>query len=123
MCATHSVLIDRDRARYPAELLKKMKLEHEERVSREISGVQVVAGQNDFIALGPDLEFSGELTGTSANEWRVRVDHFLLGELHGLVSSIERFEGLQCIPALLLHPTRSARHRPAQIEAVKRGLA
>jgi phage baseplate assembly protein W len=92
MCATHSVLIDRDRARYAAELLKKMKLEHEQRVSREISGVSVVAGQNDFVALGPDLVFSGELTGTSANEWRVRVDHFLIGDLHELVSFIERFE-------------------------------
>lgn len=94
MCANHSILIDRDRARYPADVLTRMKLEHEQRVSREVSGGNVAAVQNDFVALGPDLVFSGELTGTSPHEWRVRVDHFLIGDVHGLVSFIERFEGV-----------------------------
>jgi hypothetical protein len=95
MCANHSVLIDRDRARYSADVLARMKLEHEQLVSREISGVQIAAGQNDFIALGPDLVFSGELAGSTPHEWRVRIDHFLIGDLHGLVSFIERFEQIE----------------------------
>jgi hypothetical protein len=92
MCANHSVLIDRDRARYSADVLIRMKLEHEQHVSRAISGSHMIAGQNDFIALGPDLVFSGELAATTAHEWRIRIDHFLIGDLHGLVSFIERFD-------------------------------
>ncbi|WMY11105.1 hypothetical protein [Paraburkholderia phenoliruptrix] len=102
LCANHSVLIDRDTARFSAEVLNKIKLEHEQSVSREISGVSAVAVQNDFVALGPDLVFSGELTGTNANEWRVRVDHFLIGDLHELVSFIERFEGIDLYDRYLL---------------------
>ena len=92
MCVNHSVLIDRDRAAYPPDLLTRMKAEHEQRVSREVSGGRLHTGQGDFVALGPDLVFFGELTGTMSQEWRVRVDHFLIGDLHGLVSFVERFE-------------------------------
>ncbi|MBB5412158.1 hypothetical protein HDG34_006129 [Paraburkholderia sp. HC6.4b] len=94
MCVNHSVLIDRDRAAYPPDLLARMKADHEQRVSREVSGRLTQNGQGGFVALGPDLVFSGELTGTTSQEWRVRIDHFLIGDLHGLVSFIERFERL-----------------------------
>jgi hypothetical protein len=91
LCANHSIEIDRDEMRYTADVLRKMKLAHEIQVSSELSGSRPRM-DTDFIALGQDLIFTGEVIGTVEYEWQLRIDHFLIGDLFKLIKFIERFD-------------------------------
>lgn len=91
LCPTHSVLIDRDEATYTAGVLRQMKREHETVVASQLNG-RASATESDFIALGPDILFAGELTGVDQTGWRLRVDQFLIGDLARLVDYGERFD-------------------------------
>ncbi|MDD5409807.1 MAG: hypothetical protein PHF31_00090 [Methylobacter sp.] len=68
-----------------------MKLDHESQVSSELSGSRLRT-ETDFVALGQDLVFIGEVIGTIECEWQLRIDHFLIGDLSALIKFSERFD-------------------------------
>lgn len=91
LCGNHSRLVDSDEKRYPAEVLRQMKAAHEAQVTLELAdGKRRLS--SDFVALGPDLVFTGEIIGTMDREWRLRIDHFLFGDLSTLINLSERFD-------------------------------
>ena len=92
LCANHSTEIDRDETRYTADLLRRMKSEHESRMSAELSGTAIPGANSDFLVIGPDLVCTGELIGIDGIEWRLRIDHFLIGNLSTLIKFSERFD-------------------------------
>ncbi|MCM2375480.1 hypothetical protein [Pseudomonas marginalis] len=94
LCQTHSKLVDADRAAYPAERLHQIKVEHEDFIRRLITGEEARRG-SDFIALGHDLVFTGELTNCDQSTWTFRLDHFVIGDLNTLIAFSERFEATQ----------------------------
>lgn len=92
LCQTHSRLIDEDCCAYGIFDLRKMKADHEERVGAEVSGTAGIKSSEDFIAIGLDLVFIGELVGSKNAEWRFRVDKFLIGDLSVLIDFCEHFD-------------------------------
>lgn len=93
LCATHSALVDRDCVTYTAEILRGMKNEHENRVSTEIAGsVRHSRLAIDLVALGPSLIFTGELTAVSGTLWKIRIDHFIIGDVSDLIAISEGFD-------------------------------
>lgn len=91
LCGNHSRLVDSDESRYPAELLRQMKATHEAQVALAMAdGKRRLP--SDFVALGPDLVFTGEIIGTTDHEWRLRIDHFLFGDLAVLINFSENFD-------------------------------
>jgi len=92
LCQSHSKLVDADRARFPAPKLAKMRTDQEARVLAEMDGSPGLLERTDFIALGPDLVFTGELTGVKDATWQMRIDHFLIGDLATLIDYCEGFE-------------------------------
>lgn len=94
LCQTHSRLIDADEAAYPASRLHAMKAEHEAHIQHEMSNMPAYPVPSDFIALGPDIAFIGELIAVETQAWTFRVDHFVIGDLWELIQYIEKFESL-----------------------------
>ncbi|MBO1011715.1 hypothetical protein [Acidovorax sp. SD340] len=47
---------------------------------------------SNFVALGPDIVFVGELVRAESASWDIRVDHFLVGDLGTLIAFCERFD-------------------------------
>lgn len=92
LCANHSTEIDEDETRYTADFLRQKKSEHERRVSAEFSGVAIPGADLDFLVIGQDLVCIGELIGTDGIEWRLRIDHFFIGDLSTLIKFSERFD-------------------------------
>jgi hypothetical protein len=91
LCGNHSRLVDSDETRYPAEFLRQMKAAHEAQVALELAdGKRRLP--SDFVALGPDLVFAGEIIGTTDREWRLRIDHFLFGDLATMINFSENFD-------------------------------
>jgi len=94
LCANHGTEIDRDEARYAPDVLRKAKLDHEQRVALEITGVGIPREETDFVAIGPNLVCTGELIGSDKMDWQLRIHHFLIGDLCTLISFIERFDNI-----------------------------
>lgn len=92
LCQTHSKLVDADQIRFTADGLKRMKTDHEALVRAELEGRAHPLRCSDFIALGPELVFTGELTGSRDATWEVRIDHFLIGDLTTLIDYCEGFD-------------------------------
>ncbi|QCJ96287.1 hypothetical protein DAA61_10575 [Bradyrhizobium sp. WBAH33] len=91
-CADHGALIDRDDATYTVERLRAMKRAHEDRCAAEIGNASRSSfGTGELIALGPDLVFAGEMVGATEQSWRLRVDHFVIGDLATLIGYISEF--------------------------------
>ncbi|MFW7340489.1 DUF2634 domain-containing protein [Pollutimonas sp. H1-120] len=92
LCQTHSRLIDVNPVAYPVEALHKMKEEHEDKLRSEMSGRVCSSMTSDFIALGPDIIFLGELVSVEAQAWSFRLDNFFVGDLGALIKFSERFD-------------------------------
>jgi phage baseplate assembly protein W len=92
LCQRHAGLIDRDVGAYTARVLRDMKTAHERIVSRQLSGITQHASDTDFIAIGSDLVFTGELMSVAGFGWKLGIDHFLIGDLATLISFTERFD-------------------------------
>jgi hypothetical protein len=90
LCPTHGTLIDRDTTAYTAEILREMKAVHETQIQSAMSGLKKV--NINLIALGPDPVFSGELIAVKGDTWQFRILHFIIGDLHTLISFTERYE-------------------------------
>ncbi|MHB8408996.1 MAG: hypothetical protein ACYDHY_13040 [Acidiferrobacterales bacterium] len=91
LCANHSAEIDRDEARYTGDVLREMKADHERQVAAELSGPMQVRPGTDLLSIGPEFVCTGELIGTSGLEWRLRIAHFIKGDLSALIDYAERF--------------------------------
>lgn len=91
LCQSHSRLIDADRVRFTAVRLADMRADHETCVRAEMDA-SPGRDSSDFIAFGPDLVFTGQLTGAKDAIWEVRIDHFLIGDLATLIEYCECFD-------------------------------
>src|SRR5207244_4810937 len=95
MCATHATLIDRDEVTYTADVLRKMKADHERAIANEVAGL--VAGTRRALSLiefGPDIVATGEIVGTDGLQWTFRLDHFVSGDIEALIRMCELFDSL-----------------------------
>lgn len=102
LCSTHSVEIDRDESKYTVDVLRQMKEEHEHFIADELNAGRGCFRGSDLIAVGPDIVGVGELLGTSGNEWSVRIDHFVEGDLGALIDFSERFNAIDPYDRYLL---------------------
>lgn len=94
LCQTHSRLIDVNPDAYSIAQLHQIKQSHETAQSARLEGVSSPHSNADFVALGPDIIFTGELIGVDNNLWSFRVDHFFRGDLSGLIDFSESFAAL-----------------------------
>lgn len=83
LCASCSVLIDRDEQRFTADDLRKMRHEHEG--SRRI-GAQGPDSEGDLIAVGPEVVAVGSIVRSGPDGIRVRLFHFVNGSGRDLVA-------------------------------------
>jgi hypothetical protein len=90
-CTDHGALIDRDEASYTVDTLRAMKRAHEARCAAEIGNTTKTFGTGELIALGPDIAFVGDLIGAAERNWRLRLDHFVIGDLATLTGYISEF--------------------------------
>ncbi|UVM19157.1 hypothetical protein LOY42_12910 [Pseudomonas sp. B21-023] len=94
LCQTHSRLIDVDTVAFTKSRLHEIKQAHERAQAARLAGESAPLHDSDFIALGPDLVFTGELIGIEKNIWSFRLDHFVIGDLNDLIFFGENFESL-----------------------------
>jgi hypothetical protein len=96
LCATHSVLIDRDEATYTPDVLRRWKRDREAVVAAQFrGGVPRAAGHErvmELIAIGHEVVATGEIVGGSGREMSLRLSHFVRGDLSGLIRFGEEFE-------------------------------
>lgn len=76
LCASCSVLIDRDEEHFTVEELHRLKREHES--SRRL-GRAGAEDEGDIIAIGPDIIALGRIIRSGPNGTRVRLSHFVNG--------------------------------------------
>jgi hypothetical protein len=81
LCASCSVLIDRDEARFTAEYLHELKRSHE--ASMRLQG-QSDVNRDDIIAIGPSLIAIGSVLRFGPDGCRFRISHFLEGSIREL---------------------------------------
>jgi len=81
LCASCSVAIDRDEARFSAQYLHELKLSHE--ASRRLLG-QGEVNRDDIIAIGPSLIALGAVLRFGPDGCRFRISHFLEGDIREL---------------------------------------
>lgn len=102
LCQTHSRLIDVDTDAFPTHRLHEIKLAHETAQVARLAGTSAPILDSDFIALGPDLVFTGELIGIETNIWSFRLDHFVVGDLSDLIRFGESFTNLDLYDRFVL---------------------
>jgi hypothetical protein len=91
LCADHATLIDRDEATYTVEKLRAMKREHETACAQALrSGSSPDLGAG-LLAIGPDIVCTGDIQHITAVSWTLRVRHFVIGDVHKLISFIDSF--------------------------------
>jgi hypothetical protein len=91
LCSDHATLIDRDKITYTADLLRKMKREHEAARGHAVRTGSSASLTTSLLAVGPDVICTGDLTQIDADSWTLRLKHFLIGDMHGIVSFIDGF--------------------------------
>jgi hypothetical protein len=91
LCADHADLIDRDEVTYSVETLRTMKREHE-----AVCALAVRSGSNadwgtGLLAVGPDIVCTGDIAQIAVTSWTLRLKHFVVGNIHEVISFIDRF--------------------------------
>jgi len=89
LCASCSVLIDRDQERFSVESLRQIRRDHE--ASRQI-GNNGGNADGDIVAIGPDIVAVGTILGAGPAGMRVRVSHFVEGSARDLVAFVHDFD-------------------------------
>lgn len=107
LCADHAKLIDRDEVTYSAETLRAMKREHEASCAK---GIRL--GKSDdlgagLLAVGPDIVCTGDIQKIEAASWILHLKHFLIGDVHKVISFIDGFAKAAAEDKYVL-PTNSA---------------
>ena len=91
LCPDHADLIDRDEVTYSSEALHAMKREHKAFCEQAMR----IGSSNDLgtglLAIGPDIVCTGDIQNISAASWTLRLKHFLVGDVHKIVSFIDGF--------------------------------
>lgn len=91
LCTDHARLVDRDEITYPVEKLRAMKREREAVCAKEVRlGKSHDLGAG-LLAIGPDIICTGDIQNVSVSSWTLRLKHFVVGDVHELVSFINRF--------------------------------
>lgn len=91
LCADHASLIDRDEKTYSIDVLHAMKRRHEAACGMAVrTGTHPDLGLG-LLAVGPSTVFTGDIVDVSAESWTLRVRHFLIGDIHTLISFIDGF--------------------------------
>lgn len=91
LCPDHADLIDRDEVTYSIEALRAMKRAHE---AASAQGVRLGKSHDlgaGLLAFGPDIICTGDIQNISAGSWTLRLKHFVVGDVHTLVSFIGGF--------------------------------
>ncbi|MDR8074948.1 hypothetical protein KPA96_04655 [Burkholderia cenocepacia] len=91
LCVDHARLIDRDSVTYTAPRLRAMKQAHEDACKRAVRTGQPALVAAGLLAIGPEIVCTGDLTQVDASGWTLRLGHFLIGDLQGVVDYIDRF--------------------------------
>ncbi len=91
MCSDHAKLIDRDEVTYTAAALHAMKRDHEVLCARAVRNGSSGDLATGLLAVGPDVVCTGDLTHIDAASWRLRLGHFLIGDLHRIIAFIDGF--------------------------------
>lgn len=102
LCATHGQEVDRDVTRFTSDKLAAFKVEHERAIQVEMNSGRGHFRGTDLVALGPNIVCIGELFGTSGQEWTIRIDHFVEGDLRQVIEFGERFNRLDQYDRYLL---------------------
>ncbi len=89
LCASCSILIDRDEKRYAVDTLRKMKREHES--SRRI-GAPGSDAEGDLIAIGQEIVAVDSVVRSGPDGTRVRLPHFVSGSTRDLWSLNRDFD-------------------------------
>jgi hypothetical protein len=91
LCADHADQIDDDEVTYTVEALRAMKREHEAACSRNLRlGKSHDLGAG-LLAIGPEIVCTGDIRNVSANSWTLHLKHFVVGDVHDLVTFIDEF--------------------------------
>jgi hypothetical protein len=92
LCADHARLIDCDDRAFTVAALQEMKRDHEKRCASELRA-QSSSSTPDagLFAIGPDVVCLGDMVGINESEWRIRIEHFVIGGLGKLVTFIDHF--------------------------------
>ena len=93
LCSDHAKLIDRDEVTYTADVLRAMKREHEAACARAVRTGSSADLATGLLAVGPDVVCTGDLTHIDAGSWTLRLRHFLIGDMHRIISFIDGFAG------------------------------
>jgi hypothetical protein len=91
LCSDHATLIDQDKVTYTADSLRKMKREHEAACARAVRTGSSATLAMGLLAVGPDVVCTGDLTHIDAGSWTLRLRHFLIGDMHSIISYIDGF--------------------------------
>jgi hypothetical protein len=93
LCSTHADMIDRDDVTFTADDLRAMKREHEDNIRLlQRNATQAGVSTPNFIAIGPEVVFTGDFLGIDNGAWSFQLRHFFVGDAHTLIAFIERFE-------------------------------
>jgi hypothetical protein len=91
LCSDHADLIDRDEVKYTIEALQEMKRLHE---AAQAIAVQTRTNQQlgtGLLAVGPDAVCVGDLESIGSTKWALSLRHFVLGDVHQLITFIGNF--------------------------------
>ncbi|WP_273838110.1 hypothetical protein [Providencia rettgeri] len=95
LCATHSVMIDRDEVKFTPEILFQMKLDHERRIQYEQSKLREEAKtEYELFRLGGQLIFIGELLSVEPTKWVVKLNEYIYGNKFNILDVINCFDDL-----------------------------
>lgn len=79
LCASCSVIIDRDDVTYTAERLRELKFQHERRSRLDKKG-PLRPETGDLIAIGPEVVGIGQILGSGDSSFKIRIQQFVRGE-------------------------------------------
>ncbi|MGI4812078.1 MAG: hypothetical protein ACRYGG_01860 [Janthinobacterium lividum] len=91
LCSDHAELIDRDAVTYSASQLHNIKRNHEQLIAHAVRIGTSTNFTTGLFAIGPDIVCTGVLASVSADSWRLRLAHFLTGDIHKITMFIDGF--------------------------------
>lgn len=91
LCSNCAVEIDRDEVRFSADILRKMRNDHE--ASRRVGGNDN-RGEGDLLAVGPGIVAVGHIIGAGPSGTRARISHFVEGSGRDLLTFSDSFNRL-----------------------------
>ncbi|MBB4039878.1 hypothetical protein GGR34_001525 [Microvirga flocculans] len=89
LCASCSVLIDRDQERFSVEVLRQMRRDHEASCRLGDNGSEA---EGDLVAIGSDIVAVGHILGSGPAGMRVRLSHFVEGASRDLLALVHEFD-------------------------------